>query len=367
MNKIFRAYIFLLLVLVTSCTSTGSQNPTNRSDQPRMSDNTGVKPTAETDTIYGTDSVDYESFKALFPDLVLGKHHPTAERLAYHPFIKEYFEPIEPEYIEAGARLEAYAVGKIIGYKGMDLYVVDDVDIRPDEDSYDNHVDNYRFVMIFKNGRPLKNKEGNDLRYALGSHYHGEGGESEYSCYFDKDTAVVASEYSAESESATGYSTPIVSRKEYRWRINEDGKKEFLEIARMEFSSDFYLQSFIDENDQRWKNGDWGRYYPTKDDRFPMSIDYFFASDKKIDLMNTPLYVYFYYDDADEDDIKVIFESCTDDNEVLDTYTLGSKKKTDVGEIDYTRRNKILKCPVIIKTSDGDVEILPDGRFRLRE
>jgi len=320
------------------------------------------------DSVYDTDSIDYEAFKSYFSDLTLGKKHDTGNRLPNHPFIKDYFTAeFTPEDIQSGAKLEIYAVGKITGYKGLDLYILEEIDIRPDEDSYDNHSDNNRFLMVVKDGKPLKNKEDNfsELRYAFNYSYYGEGGEGEYTCYFDIDTTIIAIEYRAESESATGFSTPIVSNKEYRWTIKENGDKELLEVIRLEFSSDFYHESFIKKNKQYWDSNDSYRNYPSEDHK--LWIYEKLTLFENIELMNFPMNIHFCYREIDGQ-LRLVFESAAEENnKLIDSYIWGSSKRKENDNIESTKRCKLLKCPFIIKTSDGNIEITPDGKFFLLE
>lgn len=92
---------------------------------------------------------------------------------------------------------EFYAVGKIIGYRNMDLFVLDREQEREDEDSYDNHVDHERLLLLFdKAGFPVQstneynefseyysNEKETRTTITMANHYYGEGGEAHFSSF----------------------------------------------------------------------------------------------------------------------------------------------------------------------------------------
>ena len=105
----------------------------------------------------------------------------------------------------------------------------------------------------------------------MNSHYYDERGESFFHSYFDTDTLLVCREYTSESESATGFETPLVSRKNYRSEITSLGE-EIREITRMELSSPFYDLDYLKQ--QNWSAAEaeeeLRRPYPTEKDRYPL-------------------------------------------------------------------------------------------------
>ena len=343
--------VFILVILFYSC------NTNSKVKEDQVLVDTISRDIQNTDSINKADSLNYEVFKSFFPDLILGKANQTGHKLPYNSLISEYFEyKLTPEEIEAGAKLELHSIGKIIGYKGFDLYVIEDVSTRPDEDSYDNHVENSQFIMLFKNNKSiLSDDKESKLTYSYNSEYWGEGGSSSYHSYFDKDTTLVTVESSRASESATGYVTSINSDKEYRRQITEEGKLKLIEITKMEFSSDFYTQSFIDKN-KYLDEDDSDRNFPTEKNK--ETIDY-----NPIDFSEDKIFINcdFYYKKVDGV-LRIIFESMNANNEILDTYIVSRPHNSNIDKI---KPYKYLKCPVIIKTSDGDLEILPNGRFHL--
>lgn len=309
------------------------------------------------------DNPDYIAFKSYFPDITLGEYPKTSKKLPKNAILKEYYDyQLTPEDIDAGAKLELRAVGKIIGYKGFDLFVIEDVNIRPDEDSYENHVENYLFLMIFKNGKPvIKDNRESELRYTFRSQYWGEGGGSEYDSFFDKDSTIITTDSNWASESATGYSTSINSNKKYRRRITNEGNLKLVEITQMEYSSDFYSQSYIDENQigPNQSNENFNRTYPTEKNKENIDNNPLSSFDLEV-----PVNCFFYYKEID-DELRIIFENMSIDGDIMiDRYILGLSQTSDNKN---TVVNKYIKCPIIIKTSDGDLEILLNGKFHLRK
>ena len=77
-------------------------------------------------------------------------------------------------------------------------------------------------------------------------------------------------------------------------------------------------------------------------------------------LLNPPVDLYFYNERVDNQ-ITAVFESYIN-KQLIDRYVLGESNSSSV-ERNYSARKEILKCPIIIKTSSGDLELLPNGKF----
>jgi hypothetical protein len=304
-----------------------------------------------------------ERFLSYFPDMALGTHSEVREIIPQE--IATEFLPyfIDSEHIIANY----FAVGKIMNYKGLDLLIFDYEGARADEDSYDNHVDRHRFLLPYKNGVPLtqspESGEGLQLGYTMDYHYHGEGGETIIESYFDTDTTLITHSYNSESVSATGYDTPLVYVEEYRWTLNSEGEQEILEVRILEFLSPFYDRDFLKK--QHWT--EWaeesGRAFPTKNDKWGLGIN--ILRDARFALTNPKIDVYFYVEKIDGEYIPV-FESYINEN-LIDRYSVGLSRSNTKVEKNYAARSTILKCPIIIKTSDGELEVLPNGKFLSRD
>ena len=322
------------------------------------------------DTIVEHQLNNIEEIKSYFPDMILGKDGGNERRLlpnriAYKLFGEEYEEYEESDETEDTEEAKLYAVGKIENYRGLDLFIYDYEYERPDEDSYDNHVDGIRYLLVFKDGKPLMKYE-NDVEkqvtYLFSSSYYGEGGSADYESYFDKDTTIVSSLNKSESESATGYEIPIISKLEDRSRLSENGDMEIIELIRIEFSSPFYDQAFLKEYDEHWKKMEnmYRPSHPRKEDKWNLEIEWLFRREAS-NLVRLPLELHFYNERVDGK-LTAVFESYKD-KEMIDRYTLGQSKKISSKKKGDSNQAEILKCPIIIKTSDGDLELLPNGKF----
>ncbi|MCD8182811.1 MAG: hypothetical protein LUE99_06665 [Bacteroides sp.] len=298
-------------------------------------------------------------FTDYFPDLTLGQEHERGQ-LIPSEIAEEFLTDLLNTENEANQKF--YAVGKITGYRGMDLFIYDIEEELKDEDTYDNHMDGLRYVLFYQqDGSPCLtfDSEYEDqglirATYCLASHYYGEGGEASFRSYFDTDTTLISHRHISESESATGFQTPRVSDEEFRWNITlsdtEGLKREVLEITKLEFSSPFYDRNYLLQQD--WNTvedkGFNGRY-PTKTNKWWLDIDEYRRAD-----------ISFYIERIDGE-LFPIFETTGDDRVVIDRYIVGKPHDTPNTDTNYDTP-ETLKCPVIIKTSDGDLKFLPGQR-----
>ncbi|GHT34835.1 hypothetical protein FACS189434_11660 [Bacteroidia bacterium] len=79
-----------------------------------------------------------------------------------------------------------------------------------------------------------------------------------------------------------------------------------------------------------------------------------------------PQYLLFHIEKIDGELIP-IFETYKNGNQVIYKYYMDGQLYTDaLVKKNYANKNAILKCPIIIKTSDGDLELLPDGKLLLQ-
>lgn len=292
------------------------------------------------------------SFTNFFPDLKLGQEHKRGK--LFPAKIANKYLPDRINYGE-GTKNWTYAVGKIIGYKGMDLFICDEESERVYEDSYDNHMDGIRSLLLYhKDGYPVlttdsERKKEQRQAYQMNYHYYGEGGETNCQSYFDKDTTLFTSLHISESESATGFGTPLNYDEEYRWTIMSSGEIEILEVTRLEFSSPFYDRNYLKE--QNWSellDEGFNRYYPTKDFNWVLSTEI------------CPLKLTFHIENMDGE-LFPIFETIDDNGKMIDRYIVGKPYELNSTDSSFSIPI-VLKCPVIIKTSDGILELHPERR-----
>lgn len=308
------------------------------------------------------------AFISLFPDMVFGEYIKEGKRIPGEMAGRYLSDLLIPEEAVEGYLSDEneeyewmYAIGKIIDSNGLDLFfcTYESENIH----GSDNHIGFSRYLLPFRNGIPLTKSEDPQQRLVLTTDYHyiGEGGETIFESYFDTDTTVVSRLWASESESATGYNTPLVSTHEYRWKIGKNGEKEIIEITKKEYSSPFYDRSFLKEQNWAGFEENERKPYPARNDRWELwvnSLDY-----NDLALIR-PIDVYFHIEKADGELIPV-FETCDAAGELIDSYTVGQPRDNKPAAKNYSARGEILKCPVIIKTSDGDLELLPDGKFLL--
>lgn len=293
-----------------------------------------------------------------FPDLTLGKAHERGKQLPQE-IINEFLPDLsKPNYY---VKEKFYAIGKITGYKDRNLFVLDYENEREDEDTYDNHTDCQRLLLLFDtSGFPIRGaNEYNEYRgeeevhavIRMASHYHGEGGETDLKSFFNKDTTLTSYMYSSESESSTGYPTPIISKIKCRWKISPAGRKEILEITKSEFSSPFFERSHLAE--QKWDtlaDTESSRYFPTKESPYALYDDGIESGERislRFYLEKEPVF----------SDIFTVFEIVDDDGEVTDRYIVG-KNYTPPTDNPAPLKSK-RKCPIVIETSDGNILVKP--------
>jgi hypothetical protein len=293
-----------------------------------------------------------QQFISYFPDMVFGKYIEHNEHTQQIPneVLAEFLPDIlDLDYYEV---FNVYAIGKIINYKGLDLFLCEIGKARADEDSYDNHVEGERYLFMFRNGVPLIREEHSEKRLImeLDATYNGEGGHWERKSYFDTDSVIIRHFRYAGCCSDTGYDTPMDDTVEERWTLKGNGEY-IVEITQLEFSSPFYDRNYL-------KNRDWsyleeiGKAFPTKDEKWRI-------------LYNPPVHFYFYVERIN-DELITVFESYIDDR-LIDLYMIGQPRSTADIEKNYSLRPSTLKCPIIIKTSDGDLELLPDGKIIIQD
>lgn len=308
--------------------------------------------------LYCQSQTTYRQFISLFPDIVLGDSETHIEG-------KEIPVQFVSDFIYFSDEIDEsqtwFAVGKIENYNGLDLLLFEHDIFREDEDSYDNHVYGRRYLMTYHNGKLLKKPDDN-YGHTVGWHYYGEGGETSYNSWFDADTTLVGHIHFSERESATGFQTPIETRSTFRHRINEQGDPQLLEVMQLEFSSPFFDIPYIEENKKYWLPDD-SREYPAEDDKWLLCVqtpltDEVFPKSEEVQL--------FFYLRKNGNGLETIFESRKQDM-VIDRYVLGSKQPKNLNRTNQlTKKPWSFKCPLIIKTSVGELELLSDGRFVLR-
>ncbi|MDR2918507.1 MAG: hypothetical protein LBV72_03950 [Tannerella sp.] len=308
-------------------------------------------------------------FISFFFDMVFGEYVEGGKRIPkemanrYLPDFLTPWESVKDYITDEDEEYEwMYAVGKITGYNGLDLFLC----TYESENVYgsDNHTGFLRYLLPFKNGIPITNDEVPKQRLVLVTdfHYLGEGGETVFKSYFDTDTTVVSHLCASESESATGYGTPLITTEGYRWKIDKNGGKEIIDITKKEYSSPFYDRNFLKEQNWTGIGEDERKPYPNQDNRWSLSVNSLHYNEF---ALVDPIQVRFYIKEFDGE-LFPVFEIYDVGEKLLDSYTVGQAHENNRIEKNYASRSIMLKCPIIIKTSDGDLELLPNGKFLLK-
>lgn len=299
-------------------------------------------------------------FIDLFPDLVLGQEHERG-KLIPQEMIDEFL-PDVPEMFGNDVQSKFYATGKIMDYRGMNLFILDHEGTRENEGTYDNHTDSIRFVLRYnKNNQPVATmtEDGNLPRTIdyIQSRYYGEGGEESLHSYFDQDTTLLSVQQASNFDISTDYQFPLISHKEYRWRIGDEGT---IEITKLELSSPFYDRACLKK--EKWYTEtdemECQRHYPTIKSQCPL-LTFYNNEVSEIRILR-------FYLKRIGDELFPVFE-VSDSEDTIDQYIVG-KPDENIQQSDVPSVSSIFKSPVIIKTSDGDVEWFPGkGHIKLKE
>lgn len=357
MHKMKIAY-FLLVTLLLGC-----GNKKNTGSQAALSQPVEI----ERDTVRPGINDNYEQFKMRFPDLKLGKEGLKDTTLLPKDSITAFLftEHFTEEELQGGAYEKVYSVAKKLDYNGFDLYIYYYDYYTPELDTYDGHCSGSNMLILFKDGKPLM-KDGELYRIPLSLNCVGEGGTSSTDTYFNEDMVMVKTDVVAEGESATGFATPICSTCETHLKLNIDGKLDTLGLVHAEFYSPFFDVKYLNEQDSIYAaRGEDNSYswYPEKEDRGRLLLSCFTYETFNWFNPNVDL---FFYVERTNGKLVTVFVSRESNGNLLDIYRVGERRQNDSPAPDYSKRNKVLKCPIMIKTSDGDIELIPDGKFRNR-
>ncbi|MCC8155562.1 MAG: hypothetical protein LIP01_16130, partial [Tannerellaceae bacterium] len=288
------------------------------------------------------DATAYREFISYFPNLIFGEG--LRENQILLPRIQLTDDLLigsiaceeEDEWIE-----DMYAVGKIPDYKGLDVFIIEEVYQRQYEDSYDNHVDDRVFMIFFEQGSLICKKENKYKEITLFSRYHGEGGENCLKSYFLPDTTIISAYSFSISESATGFVTPIHGIQKYHWEIGCKGEESLLKVDSIRFSSPFFEQEAIFRGFST---------YPTEEIKELL----FTAAGYRhnVQLFTDDIRIYFYCH-AMEDGLITVFETQDRDGNILDKYTVGDRVNNQYP----VKPQEVGNNWPVIETSDGDIVV----------
>lgn len=271
----------------------------------------------------------YESFKSYFSE-------DTAILIPENIYTKEIlYKKYEPRSYSR----QIYALQSILGYKGMDLFVCNEVVNYIGDRTYEDDNTDCDFLIAFKDGKPLCS--GNDDFSGLLRFSGGDIAYTDQSYRFDKDTTIlIETDYSERITDNSDYN--IKTHSVIRYDIDSMGIMNPAEILSVIFSS-----KLLESDTLLLDNAPSYRLFPIADpDDFSLKL--FIDYEKEANGWYRP-----------------ILESFLD-NKKVDKYYVGMKlEKIRCYNKNYLKNSTIkISCPIIIKTLDGDIQLMPDGYFR---
>lgn len=300
-------------------------------------------------------------FTSYFPNMILGKYNENMEIIP--PNIIDRFLESMVDDDEKILSEDWYAVGKIEDLRGVDLFIC--AQVRNWFENWDRtyYTDTTRWLLFFKDGIALNEGPGYRFRYPLNL---GWDNASSRTYYFDKDTTVIQYFNLVNNVENTGYEEPfslfVKSREKVRDELDWYEFTDLLEVQQVEFSSSYYDRNFLDElQESVYYDEDNDKSYPTFENK-KLLIDKYNSFHYQWAIFEDRIFLHFYVQKIDEKLIP-IFETYDEGKNLIDRYYIGLQRNDEHKKRDYSARTKYLKCPVIIKTSDGDLELMPDGKL----
>jgi hypothetical protein len=240
--------------------------------------------------------------------------------------------------------------------------------------------------VAYKNGKPII-WGGENRRIAANIEYHtwiNNMWSSEMRSYFYRDSTVVSSYRHRDEFYDSNYvlnrafnigdcndcgsrKAPLSIEKKWRRRVSDKfGLNVQVEWLKFNFSSPlFYCDSLNMREIEKNSIATHRPEFPTQDClwqlRFNQIADISYP--RTATLHQTDAILYFYIDIIREELVPV-FES-RKDGEMVARYCVGGLNEANESGADKSA--EIPPCPVILKTSDGDVMFLPNGTFMLKK
>lgn len=275
---------------------------------------------------------DYSQFRSYFSDT----HYDSTLglELPRNMFTK-------PLYITEDTDEKVYAVGVIRNNNGDDLFIIHRIIKQQDLE--------YSSVVVFRD-RQLLSKDFNET--IIENAPDSDGGI--FNQFYEIENRIIKTNiFWSECCSSSGYDIPVAVKARINFSIDTSGNPSVRSVDTCLFSSQFFdlaYVSSIKKTDIK---------YPVIDNPYLLKINNWTKSIEH--LYSTGIGLSFYIDVAgNQPQVKFISKNAKGD--ILDTYTLSKsrhRKKTTVTD----SKDPLFLSPVIIKTSDGDVRLLPNGQF----
>lgn len=286
---------------------------------------------------------DYITFKSYFGDLL---SNISSDSLLPRNNFTEHLHTLN------SVNEKIYAIGKIDNHKGNDLFVIRKTVIY--DDDFDERNLDFSALLVFKD-ETLISGINNEL--ILENSPISDGGISQQSYVFETDTTLTITTFRSDCCSSSGYNTPIENRSILHFKVDSVGLLKLKRIDKCVFFSQFfqtdYLNKMLSENDSS---------YPTKDNKYQLQIENWIES---IDSFEGDIRLFFNVISYNRN-LQPQFSSHDKQGNIIDTYIVGADNSLAQQEIILSKET-LTKCPIIIQTSDGELELTSTGKFNLRK
>lgn len=230
-----------------------------------------------------------------------------------------------------------YAVGRVTDSRGYDRYLIHRI--------YDGG--EYTFLAFYDGSRFLFNRNNQII---LENAPESEGGISNQ-FYEIKGDTIATDIFFTKCCTSTGFDTPIAFKAKVNFDLNEVGNPYVLSVDTCLFSSQFFDSTYLKNLQSKSENS-----YPGKDAAFELLLSNWIMP---VNLFESGIRLFFY---VEKEDGKLYATLRTEDanGTAIDTYRIGTRDK----KTEKVVRNSLFRCPIIIKTSDGDIELTGDGSLQ---
>lgn len=287
---------------------------------------------------------DYTTFKSYFADL-LSNNISSDSLLVRNSFTEKL-------YSSDSADEKIYAIGKIDNHKGNDLFVIRKTVIY--DDDFDERNLDFSALLVFKDETLIS---GIDNELILENSPISDGGISQQSYVFEPDTTLTITTFKSDCCSSSGYVTPIENRSTIRFEVDSAGLITLKRIDKCAFSSPFFQIDYLNKM-QKDNNSS----YPTADNEYQLQIENWI---QPINFSEGDIR-FFFNVISYNGNLRPQFISRNKQGNTLDTYIVGANNSFAQQEIIQPKAASI-KYTINIQTSDGELELTPTGRFKLKK
>lgn len=276
---------------------------------------------------------DYSQFKSYFSDT----HYDSTLglELPRNAFTK-------PLYITGSIDEKVYAVGVVRNNNGDDLFIIHRVIKQQDLE--------YSSVVVFRD-RQLLSKDFSET--IIENAPDSDGGI--FNQFYEIENSIIKTNiFWSECCASSGYDIPVAVKARINFFIDTTGSPSVASVDTCLFSSQFFDLSYVSSI----KKTD--TKYPVIDNPYHLKINNW---TKKIEHLYSIGIRLFFYIDMTGNQPQVKFISKNSKGDILDIYTLSKDRHRKTITTISDSKDSLFLSPVIIKTSDGDIRLLPNGQF----